>query len=314
MGNSAISKRVEGLPKEPTASAGHLGMWKIYPGTRKDDGAECSVWAFDKADLAKKDRPGGAVADKAVQEQIFEIMKRDMKSMKECECSGVVKVHDVLEETKSTLAFMTERVVCSVADVYGRSPLLDRTFFETDGGISEIEISRGLYNLAEGLQVLHTVHRKLHLNLCPESIVFTRMGSLKLCGFGFSLGFQVGEHLRLASPYFLKATAEKETMRLSPDLRYCGPEATIGGVNPTAVRYLSPASDVFALGVLCFELYRYNLKLLPQGQGHLAIVPLHSNAIAQHHQALETIGALDMNFLPPALAPLLVGMLQVRSF
>lgn len=287
MGNSAISKRVSDVPKESTACAGYHGLWKIYPGVRKDTGEEVSVWAFDKD--PKK--------DKAQQEQIFEIMKKDMRGMKECECGGVLRVIEVLEETKTTLAFMSERVSGSVAE-----------YFKGGGEeISPLEISRGLYNLSEGLQVVHTVHRRLHLNLCPDSVVFTHPGNnLKLCGFGFSLGFQVGEHLRLASPYFLSSGGCGGP---SPDLRYCGPETTLGGINPTQVRYLNPSSDVFGLGVLIFELYRFSGRAGPH-QPHLPIVPLSPlspNAVEQHHTALEAIGGLDMDFLPPGLAPLLVS-------
>ena len=318
MGNSAISRKVQDLPKEPTATAGHLQLWKIWPGVRKDTGEECSVWAFDKADLSKKGRHGGEITDKAVQEQLFQIMVRDMKSMKECECGGLVKVIEIVEETKSTLAFISERVVCSLADCmysFENIPNGQAThahFFESDGSISEMEISRALYTLAEGLQVLHTVHRRLHLNLCPESVVLTTGGYMKICGLGLSLAFQAGDS-RLASPYFLKAAEASNKVRLEPDLRYCGPETTLGGVNPTSVRYLTPSEDVFALGVLIFELYRFNLKELKEsrrGAPHLPLVPLYNNSVAQHHSALEILGGLDMAFLPSGLAPLLVGMLQ----
>jgi hypothetical protein len=235
-------------------------------------------------------------------------MSRDMKALKECECGGVVKVHEIVEETNSTLAFITERVVCSLADsLYNFENIASgmsshACFFDNDGSVSEMEISRGLYTLAEGLQVLHTVHRKLHLNLTPESVVFTPGGYLKLCGMGFALGFQVGDAQRLASPYFLKAAEAKANIRLEPDLRYCGPEATIGGLNPTSVRYLSTSEDVFALGVLCLEMYRYNLKEVHEGRAHLPLVPLSNNSVSQHHASLEILGGLDMNFLPAALA------------
>jgi serine/threonine protein kinase len=94
-------------------------------------------------------------------------------------------------------------------------------FFENGRVVSEIEVSRGFLNLAEGLQYLHVVQRKLHLGINPESVVITAEGIWKLCSLGLSLGFQQGDQLRLPSPYFLKAepAAHASSIRLEPDLR-----------------------------------------------------------------------------------------------
>jgi SCY1-like protein 2 len=132
-------------------------------------------------------------------------------------------------------------------------------FFDSGAALSEMEISRGLLNIAQAVQYLHTVQRKLHLNITPESIVITATGQWKLCSFGFSLGFQQGEQQRLASPYFLQAVAPATAAlitRLEPDLRYAAPECTDGGLNPPGVRYLTPVADVFSLGILFYEIYR----------------------------------------------------------
>lgn len=117
--------------------------------------------------------------------------------------------------------------------------------------------------------VLHTVKNRLHLNINPESVMITPEGQWKLCSFGFSLAFEIGEHSRVASPYFLNQTAASPYMRLLPDLRYCGPEMTEGGYNPPSVRYLTTAEDIFSLGVLIYELYKYNLKSAPSKSIHM---------------------------------------------
>eukprot|EP01034_Spumella_vulgaris_P032232 gene32232-39800_t len=71
-------------------------------------------------------------------------------------------------------------------------------FFEDYGAVSEMEISKGLLNLAEALQYVHTVQRKLHLNLTPESVVIS----------------STGDQQRLASPYFLKSAPISHGIRL----------------------------------------------------------------------------------------------------
>lgn len=83
MGNS-VTKKYD-VPKEHTATAGHQSLWKIWPGKAKDGGQNVSIWAFDKAELAKKKGPLGTTpyADKAVLEQVFQIMRKDMTVTKE---------------------------------------------------------------------------------------------------------------------------------------------------------------------------------------------------------------------------------------
>ncbi|KAJ1379796.1 hypothetical protein B484DRAFT_412264, partial [Ochromonadaceae sp. CCMP2298] len=91
--------------------------WRIWPGRSKETGSLVSVWAFDKTDLSKRK---SAVTDKALLEQVFQIMKRDFGTLKDCKCAyilQVVEVIEVVEESKAAMAFSTERVVCSLADI-----------------------------------------------------------------------------------------------------------------------------------------------------------------------------------------------------
>ena len=48
MGN-AIAKRFEDVPKECTATAGHLGQYQIRPGVAKDTKEPVSIWSYEKA-------------------------------------------------------------------------------------------------------------------------------------------------------------------------------------------------------------------------------------------------------------------------
>lgn len=172
----------------------------------------------------------------------------------------------MVEDSKNGIAFTTERIICSLADVLNNFENIPggaaehASFFESGAAISEMEITRGLLNITLALQYLHTVQRKLHLNLTPEDIVITATGQWKLCGFGFALNFIQGETQRLASPYFMQPvpiTTTSLVSRLEPDLRYAAPECTDGGLNPPGVRYLTPVADMFSLGMVFYEIYRY---------------------------------------------------------
>jgi len=53
-----------------------------------------SIWAFDKSDLTK--RKLNPVADKAIVEQVFQIMKRDFGVIKDSKaCSNIIQILEV---------------------------------------------------------------------------------------------------------------------------------------------------------------------------------------------------------------------------
>lgn len=92
MGN-AIASRFN-LPKEHTATAGHVSNWKIWPGKSKESGQLVSIWAFDKTDLSK--RKPNPVVDKVLIEQVFQIMKKDFYVIKDSKvCSSIIQCLEV---------------------------------------------------------------------------------------------------------------------------------------------------------------------------------------------------------------------------
>jgi SCY1-like protein 2 len=189
-------------------------------------------------------------------------------------------------------------------------------FFEGSNIVSEMEISRAFLMMAEGLQFMHNVQKRLHLNLTPESIVITALGHWKLCGFGFSLSFQQGDLQRIPSPYFLKPLnlvngVSTALVRLEPDLRYAAPETTEGGYNPPGVRNLTPVADVFSLALTIYDVYRFNLKMSPNERtcfrSFLTIV---NNDASQYSSAMDQMRLLDYTFLPLGIDRLLMGLLN----
>jgi len=179
------------------------------------------------------------------------------------------------------------------------------------GGILEVEISRGLLNIAEGLLFLQNVQRRLHLSISPESIVVTPGGMWKLCGFGFSLAFHHDEY-QIASPYFFhNSNSANKGIRLEPDLNYSAPELSQGG--GSAIRYVSAASDFYSLGLVAFETYRYNLKYLKEGKKNFStLLNIKDNNLNQHQAVTAALlSSLDMTAIPNGVSQLVLGMLQV---
>lgn len=198
MGNTAISRNIQDCSEKQHGTAGHLQLWQIRSGISIKTKDKVSVWTFDKAELGNAQRKGGTIADKAVQEQIYAIMLKDMKNLQETQgCQGVLRLIEVLQEDKSALAFTTEPVLCSLGDLLHQFDLVPdglRTHagvFGSAGVVSEMEISRGMGQVVEALQTMHQVHRRLHLNLTPEAIVVAPDGKWRICSFGFSLCCEV---------------------------------------------------------------------------------------------------------------------------
>ena len=84
------------LPEEPNATAGLGQLWKIFPGVKMTkDGVkkEVSVWILTKESLSKRDPI--PITDKNIVEQVFQIMKKDLLTMKDMSHGGIVKVFEV---------------------------------------------------------------------------------------------------------------------------------------------------------------------------------------------------------------------------
>ena len=93
MGN-AVTKNFD-VPKDYSATAGHCSLYKIWQGKKKETLEEVSVWTFDKSDLMK--RKVNPVNDKAHQEQILNLMRKDLTCLKECNCEGIIQIIEVIK-------------------------------------------------------------------------------------------------------------------------------------------------------------------------------------------------------------------------
>lgn len=330
MGN-AIAKKYD-ASKDYTATTGHCKLFKCYSAKSKENLQDVSIWVFDKTELGKAKY--NAITDKSIQEQIYQIMKKDMNLLKEISSSqtsgsNILHYIEAIEESNNVLIFSTERIICSLSDLLTGFENISLSLELEDikkfyfgnvnngnlqYGITGLEISRGLLNIAEGLQYLHTVQRKLHLNLSPESICITASGHWKLCSLGLSLGFQHGEHTKLPSPYFLKSLNSGNIIRLEPDLKYSGPELT-EGCNDTSpsIRYLTRAADVFSLGIIAYEAYRCFLDSSSEKRFSLPhAIPISNNDSSFHLQGLANISRLNYSFFPShELVTLLQSMIAL---
>lgn len=129
------------------------------------------------------------LSNKSDREAVLECLRRGIAQLTKLRHPQVLTVQHPLEESRDSLAFATEPVFASLANVLGKTdnvPQLLASKLE-NYKLHDIEIRYGLLQLGEGLAFLHADVKLLHGNLCPESIIVNSHGAWKIFGFDFSV-------------------------------------------------------------------------------------------------------------------------------
>lgn len=112
----------------------------------------------------------------------------------------------------------------------------------------DVEIKYGLQQISEGLIFLHNDMKMLHRNVQPECIIVNHMGAWKLFGFEYSIiGQQSSNENTIQFPFREYNTYVNKLNE--PCLKFLAPECHL-------IKSVSQSSDVYSLGVLCYELSR----------------------------------------------------------
>ena len=142
---------------------------------------ESSVFFFDKRIADKIHKPRR-------KETITEILRVSAKQLDRFRHPRILTMTHAVEETHDTLAFATEPVLGSLANVLGS--LEDRLPQNISNDVRayqflDFEIRYGILQLSEALSFLHSSCKVIHRNVCPQSVIVTRKGTWKLFGFEF---------------------------------------------------------------------------------------------------------------------------------
>ncbi|XP_013108026.2 SCY1-like protein 2 [Stomoxys calcitrans] len=224
-----VTREYEVLDQVCTAGVGLL--WKVYNGYKKSTKQEVSVFVFEKKALdrwSKEDR-----------EAILETLRRGVQQLTKIRHPHVLTVQHPLEESRDSLAFATEPVFASLANVVGDQVRAEKKLYD-------VEIRHGLLQLFDGLQFLHNDAKIVHRNICAETVVINKNRSWKLFGFDFCVANQPQPD---GKPYWpCKEHSTSIHMLAQPSLEYTAPEIALNNINSTD-------SDLFALGILIFTIY-----------------------------------------------------------
>eukprot|EP00062_Callorhinchus_milii_P010580 gi/632955630/ref/XP_007893557.1/ PREDICTED: SCY1-like protein 2 [Callorhinchus milii] len=163
------------------ASGGPGLTWKIFNGVKKSTKQEVAVFVFDKKTIDKY--------QKFDKDQIIDSLKRGVQQLTRLRHPRLLTVQHPLEESRDCLAFCTEPVFASLANVLGcydhlPSPVPVEI---KEHKLHDVEIKYGLLQVSEGLSFLHSSVKMIHGNLTPENIILNKNGAWKIMGFDFCI-------------------------------------------------------------------------------------------------------------------------------
>ncbi|KAL4763148.1 putative protein kinase Scy1 [Aspergillus foveolatus] len=249
------------------------GPWKIHDGKKKSTGTASSIFIFDKKVL--EPRSGGlggrsGASTKKLQEEVVERLKREAGNLARLRHPSILQVLEPVEETRNGgLMFATERITASLSGLLqekdsqensGRLGSASSRYMveEHDGSrrrrdvdIDELEIQKGLLQIAKGIEFLHESAGLVHGNLNPEAIFINAKSDWKISGLGFAGPADTSNSKSTLPPLALSEVLYQDP-RLPPsvqlNLDYTSPDFALdSNVNPSA--------DLFSLGLIIIALY-----------------------------------------------------------
>jgi SCY1-like protein 2 len=271
------------VSKQPSAT---VGVWTVFEAKKKGAGAQASVFIFDRKSLDVANNGFGARATSAtsvrkVQDEVVERLKKEASSLARLRHPSILQLVEPVEETRSGgLMFATEPVLCSLSGALSQkdrsNSRSERTISRSASNegtsslttqeveIDELEIQKGLLQVAKGLEFLHDSAKLVHGNLTPDAIMINAKSDWKISGLGFAgppdgaEGHQPIPQISLSEVLYFDSRIPRSVQL---DLDYASPDFVLD----TNINFLA---DIFSLGLVILACYR---------QPHKSPVETHGN-------------------------------------
>ncbi|CAI7590797.1 unnamed protein product [Penicillium crustosum] len=251
----------------------YSGPWKIHDAKKKSTGTAASVFIFDRKSLETRSsgfgRSSGS-SPKKLQDDVIERLKREASNLARLRHPSILQVLEPVEETRSGgLMFATEHLTASLSGLLlekddqenttragSRSSRYvveeaDGTRRRRDMEIDELEIQKGLLQVAKGLEFLHESAGLVHGNLNPEAIYINAKSDWKISGLGFA-GPPDSSETRSSLPPLAVSEVLYQEPRLPASVQlaldYTSPDFAMDS-------NVSSAADLFSLGLVIIALY-----------------------------------------------------------
>ncbi|KAF8687087.1 Protein tyrosine kinase, partial [Rhizoctonia solani] len=272
---SASSQSSSATQAGPTVPPFQVGLWKVTEATHKVTNKRVSVWVHDKR---------GAEVDKlpaASKENVLTILKAEVTALSRLRHPSVLEVVEPLEDGRSELVFATEPLLSTLAiSIPGSGSSSRKPQVELD----EVEIQKGILQVAKGLSFLHTSARLVHSNLNPSSVLINSAGDWKLSGLGLTIPLlsPTGDPTRWDFPAYDNRLPEY----IQRNYDYMAPEYAVD-------ERIETGSDMYSLGCL---VYAVHMKGKTPFTTHGSMNTLRENARKLENgtlSALPSLGGLD---------------------
>uniref|UniRef100_A0A8D0M861 SCY1-like protein 2 n=2 Tax=Sus scrofa TaxID=9823 RepID=A0A8D0M861_PIG len=222
------------------ASGGNGLAWKIFNGTKKSTKQEVAVFVFDKKLIDKY--------QKFEKDQIIDSLKRGVQQLTRLRHPRLLTVQHPLEESRDCLAFCTEPVFASLANILGNWENLPSPVSPDikDYKLYDVETKYGLLQVSEGLSFLHSSVKMVHGNVTPENIILNKSGAWKIMGFDFCVS---STNPSEQEPKFPCKEWDPNLPSLClPNPEYLAPEYILSVSCETA-------SDMYSLGTVMYAVF-----------------------------------------------------------
>lgn len=292
----------------PTSTA---GAWKVFDGKNKATGKLVSVFVFDRKSLEPtgglRSRSNGASRRK-IHDEVVERLKKEAGSLARLRHPNILLLAEPVEDTRNGgLMFATEPITATLASLLqdqddqsnsgGNRGRSSRYRLDGEDGrqkeveIDELEIQKGLLQVAKGLEFLHESAGLVHGNLTPEAIYINQMSDWKISGLGFA--GPSDNAISTSTPPIALSEALYHDPRLprvfQMNLDFTSPDFVMDS-------NVSSSADMFSLGLVILALYN-----APHES------PLHTSSnIATYKKLLtssSTTPSSSNNFLSPRPLP-----------
>ena len=236
-------------------------MWKIFDGKKKGSGKAVSIFVFDKKSLDSSSNGfggrGAAAAQKKLQDEVVARIKKECGMLTRLRHPCILELAEPIEETRNGgLMFATEAVIASLASLLQDKDIQERRGTGNSSShyaveIDELEIQKGLLQVAQGLEFLHESAQLVHGNLTPDAVFVNSKSDWKIAGLGFAGPPDNSTSNSNIPPISLSEVLYHEP-RLPPsvqlNLDYTSPDFAMDG-NTTV------SADMFSLGLFILALY-----------------------------------------------------------
>ena len=178
MGNQL--KKEYDVDLDDQCGSGGLGLrWKLFNATDLKTKEQCTIFTFSKKDLPKSIKKDG--------DRFINLLKKEVERGYKFKHPNCLKVIKPIKEFRGELAFVTERVMCSLANLigdtsYDESPT---TSFNLplklhNYKFGALQLRSGVAQLCDAALFMHNDAHMAHGFIDPSNVYITETGDWKL--------------------------------------------------------------------------------------------------------------------------------------